>query len=119
MMAASAQRLELCVAEAVAAIVGEAPIDVARPPGQLRHQPFALAAPQIDGAPLRQPARVAHVVRMEVGDEDAANRLPVEVGIQHALPQLTGPVETDARVDDGPAVAILEEVEVDVVEPEG
>jgi hypothetical protein len=88
------------------------------PPGELGHEPLRLRAPELDAALLGEPVRVAHVVGVKVRHEDASDRTTAEVRREEALPQGACVVETHAGVHDGPAVAVLEEPEIDVVELE-
>jgi hypothetical protein len=55
---------------------------------------------------------------MEVRHEDAPHRAAAEVRGEGALPQGARVVEADPRVDDGPAVGVLQEPQIDVVELE-
>src|SRR5439155_23880832 len=103
----------------VAAEVSQAWLEVGRSaasPGELRVEPLGLRAPELGVPARRQPARVAHVIGMEMCHEDALHRAAAEVRGEDALPQGARVVEADAGVDDGPARAVLEEPEVDVVE---
>jgi len=92
---------------------------VARPralDGHVRDQELGLRAPEIDAPPLGEPARVADVIRMEVRQHHARDRPAVELTREDPLPQRAHIVETDAGVHDGPAVAVGEQPQVDVVE---
>src|SRR5262249_24336200 len=55
---------------------------------------------------------------MKMSHEDPLDRAAAEMRRKDALPQRARIVEADARVDDGPARAVLEQPQVDVVELE-
>src|SRR5262249_30516970 len=55
---------------------------------------------------------------MKVRHEHAPHRAAAEVRGEDALPQGARVVEADARVDDGPAVAVIQEPQIDVIELE-
>jgi hypothetical protein len=56
---------------------------------------------------------------MEVGDDHPGHWFPVQRTVEDPLPELARAVEPDAGVDHRPARVVLEQVEVDVIEPEG
>ena len=90
-IAALAERLDLRLGDAVAAVVGEALVRVpaARAlPGELSHQPLGLRAPQLHAEAPREPVGIAHVVRVEVGDEDADDGAIRELAGEQRFPQL-------------------------------
>jgi hypothetical protein len=58
------------------------------------------------------------VVGVKVRDEYAPHRTTGEMRREHALPQGSRVVEPDTGVHDGPAVVVVEEPQVDVVELE-
>src|SRR5437899_7456815 len=118
-IAAPAELHERLGAAAVTPEMREARLEVGRPaaaPGELRVEPLRLRAPELGLPPRREPARVADVVRMEMRDEHATHGPAVEARREDALPQGARVVEPDTRVHDGPAVAVLEQPQVDVVE---
>src|SRR6185295_8716431 len=72
-VAAFPERLDLRLGNAVAPVVGETLVRVpaARSlPGELSHQPLGLRAPQLHAEAPGEPVGIAHVIRVEVGDED-------------------------------------------------
>src|SRR5206468_2911987 len=106
---------------AVAPVVREASLQgrrVAGAPRPLGVEPLGLCAPEPRPPALGEPARVPHVVGMEVGDDDARERAAAERLGEHALPQGARLLEPDPRVHGRPPRAVLEEPQVDVVQPE-
>ena len=121
-VAAAPEALDGGLAEPVPAVVREAALElrpVDRPQHELGAEPFALRAPELHAPALGQPARVADVVGMEVRDDHARQGAPLELRREHALPGLAHVGETDPRVHGRPALAVLHEPEVDVIEREG
>ena len=78
-------------------------------------QVFALRGPELDAMALAQPLRVARMVRVVVREHHTPYRLKAR---QDPVPQRACLGVADARVDDRPAVLILHEPQVDVVERE-
>ena len=68
---------------------------------------------------LAEPAGETDVIRVEMRDNDARDRPASERTRDQRLPGRTSVVVVEASVDDGPAVTIVDEVDVDVVQPEG
>src|SRR5262249_38674581 len=104
---------------AVAAKVRETRLEVGRAaatPGVLRVEPLGLRAPELGPPAPGEPAGVAHVVRMKVRHQHAPHPTTVEVRREDALPERARVVAAYAGVDDGPARAVVEQPQVDVVE---
>ncbi len=91
--------------------------------GDACHVEVRGAHPQPAAPPLRQPGGQAHVVRMEVRDDQAQHRQAAQVAGKDLLPVRLRRLVADAAVDDRPALAavdlIAQQPEVDVVEREG
>ena len=68
---------------------------------------------------LDEPAGAAEVVGVVVRDDHAPHRAALERVDEMALPEVPRHLRAVARVDDGPAVAVLEQPQIDVVEREG
>jgi hypothetical protein len=120
-VAALPERLELRLGNAVAAVVGEALLRVpaARSlPGELRHQPLGLRAPQLHAEATREPVGIAHVIRVEVGDDDADDGAIRELTGEQGFPQVARRRKPGPRVDRRDAALVVEQPEVDVVERE-
>ena len=82
-------------------------------------EPFRLRHPQRRIPALGQPAGLADMIGVKMRDQDARHRAAIQRGGEHALPQGAGLLAADAGIDDGPALAILQQPEVDVVQREG
>src|SRR5207302_1704969 len=85
-----AERRERFLPAPVATVVCEPPLDARRVAGEprpLRVEPLGLRAPEPSAPALGEPPRVAHVVGMEVGDDDARERPAAECSGEAALPQ--------------------------------
>ena len=67
---------------------------------------------------LAQPAGEADVVGMEVRADHARDGFAVELLGEDLLPQFARVLRIDAGVDDGPAVLLLDQPQIDVVELE-
>ncbi len=78
-----------------------------------------LARQQRQREPLAQPAGEADVVGMEVRDDQAGQGPSRQRAVDQRVPDFARGVVADAGVQDGPAVAVVDQVDVDVVEPEG
>src|SRR4030095_6705757 len=106
-------------AAAVAAEVREARLEIGgapAPPRDLRIEPLGLRAPEL-GPPARgEPAGIAHVVGMKMRHKNPLHRAAAEMRREDALPQGARVVEAAARVEDGPARAVLEQPRVGGVE---
>ena len=91
--------------------------DVLRP-GEVGLQPLAVGHPERRAVFLLQPAREAEMVGVEMGDDRTLER-PVAEPLEHVDPMRLHVVAVPPGIDDGPAVAVLEQIEVDMVEREG
>ena len=67
---------------------------------------------------LDEPGGAADVIGMVVRDDDVLHRLAGERAREMHLPQVPRRLHAEARVDERPAVAVLEKPQVDVVERE-
>ena len=77
-----------------------------------------LARQQRQAEALAQPAGEADVVGMEVRDDQAGQGPARQRPGDERVPDGARGVVADAGVQDGPAVAVIDQVDVDVVEPE-
>ena len=115
-IAALAKPCESLRADPVTAIV----VVAERGPGvvprarQLRGHVFRLRAPEIDAPALGEPPSVPKMIGMEVRRDHADDQLVRE----DALPQRARVGQAEARVDDGKAIAVVEQPQVDVVQRE-
>ena len=91
--------------------------DVLRP-GEMGLQPFAVGHPQRRAELVLQPPGEAEMVGVEMGDDGALDRTPAEP-LDRVEPVRLHVVAVPTGVDHGPAVAVLDQIEVDVVEREG
>ena len=77
---------------------------------------FQLGHQQGRVEPLAQPAGQADMVWMHMGADDPRDRLARQRPGQRRLPARDGVRCSDAGVDDGPALAVLDRIDVDVIE---
>jgi hypothetical protein len=119
-VAALAQALQRLGADAVAAIVLDHPSALPGCARDHRGLILRLRAPELHAPPLREPAGVSEVIRMEVRGDHARDRLAAELVGEDALPERARVGQSEARVDDGDAVAVavVEQPQVDVVQRE-
>ena len=78
-----------------------------------------LGDPGADLELVAEPAREAEVVRVAVRNDDALDWLLAAVRLEHGFPVRLDVVEVEAGVDDGPAVVLFQQPQVDVVQLEG
>ncbi len=72
------------------------------------------------GAGLRaEPAGETEMVRMEMGGQQAGNRPLCKRAAQECAPTLPRALVGDPGVDEGPALVVFEQPDVDVIEREG
>ena len=83
------------------------------------HQPLLVGDPEIRSVLLRQPARVAEVVGMEVGDDDPLDRAAARQRVDDPPPVGLYLGASDAGVHYRPSAAVAQQPQVDVVEREG
>ncbi len=92
-------------------------------PEHAAEQPLGARGPELGVQLLRQPAGEAHVIGMEVGADQARRRPAVLAAdahpLEHLAPDRLALVALDAGVDQRPALAVLEQPEIDVIEPVG
>ena len=80
-------------------------------------QPFAPGRPQRRLPAFAQPTGEAHMVGVKMRADHAGHRPAGQITIQHLVPQLADLVCVHAGIDDGPAVAVVQQPEIDVTEP--
>ncbi len=80
------------------------------------HQEFGARDPEFDAELSHQPAGEPDVVGMHVGDDHALDRAALHRPGEELFPGLGRLLVADAAVDHGPAVAIFEQPQIDVVE---
>ncbi len=68
---------------------------------------------------LDQPFGAADMVGVEMGADDAGDRPAFQGGLEMLAPQFMGNIGLDAGIDQHPAVAVIDQVEIDVVQREG
>src|SRR6185312_1784091 len=111
----------LDVGEADAAVeLGELVAEAAGRPIErtMRMLPLAGRGPQLDAKPLAEPAGEPDMVRVIMRDDDARHRR-AELVREDVLPEAFDDVAGNARVDDGPTRAVLDQPQIDMIEREG
>ena len=68
--------------------------------------------------PLQQKADRADVIRMHVGGDDARQRAFGQQAVEQRLPRRLGRLVAEAGVEQRPAIAVVDEIDVDVIEQE-
>ena len=58
------------------------------------------------------------MVRVQVGDQNAGDRCTIEVVFENVFPYLAGRVGENSGIGNGPAVAILQQPDIDVAQQE-
>ena len=118
---AGAKEVEALGRKAVPRVPRDAAIDV----GGAGHAKREIGAHPLDLGHMRHqaqrvgdPAGVAHVVGMEMGHDRPCDRAPAERRAPDLAPQFLGLVVAIPGIEKGPAVAVLEEIEIDVIELE-
>src|SRR5690606_30996879 len=86
---------------------------------RLAHQEVGARHVKIDAPFAAEPAREADMIGMETRYDEAGHRLAAETGLEDLAPERLHLVGGDAGIDNRPALAILDQPEVDVVELEG
>jgi hypothetical protein len=76
-----------------------------------------LAGQQRQAEALAQPARQPDVVGMEVGHDQPGQAPAGQRAVDERAPDGAGGLITDAGVEDRPALAVLDQVDIDVVQP--
>jgi len=67
---------------------------------------------------LGQPAGETNVVGVKMRDDQARETPATQGAIKKPLPNGPSHLIADASIDDGPAVAVVNEVDIDVIETE-
>src|SRR5258706_5213956 len=86
---------------------------------RVRGEILRLRHPELGAGALGEPRRQTGMVGVMVGDYEAPDRTPRDACGEDTLPQRARDVVADAAVDEGPAFAVFEEPEIDVVERKG
>ena len=83
------------------------------------HQELLPGHPQLGTETLGEPAGKAHVVGVHMGADHTRDRPACHDGAEQLLPQLACTVEIQAGIHDGPAIAVGQQPEIDMVQRHG
>ena len=90
-----------------------------RPPGVgdqgTAHEILRPRHPQIAAETLTQPAGESDVVRVHMGTDHPGERPPAQSAVKQRGPDFPGLGQGEASIDDGPARAILQQPQIDVI----
>jgi hypothetical protein len=81
-------------------------------------EPASLAGEHRQSEALAQPAGEPDVVGVVVGDDQAREAAAGEGAGRERVPHRTGCVVADPGIENGPAIAVVDQIDVDVVEAE-
>ncbi len=116
---AGEEALDARLVEAVAAVEDAARlhvVGVAVEHREIGGEPLAVRHPRAQAPFLGDPARAAGVVRMEMRDDELPDRLAAEELGPDRLDQLALLLAAVAAVDHGPAVAVAQQPEIDLLQ---
>ncbi len=121
-VAALAARLDQVRLEAGGGVEAGTGLDEGRGVVEREHaarQPLGACHEEARAGRLDEPARLAQVVGMEVGDQQAGDGPAGQQAAEQTLPEEARRRIADAGVDERPGVAVIEDPEIDVIEGEG
>jgi len=84
-----------------------------------RHQPACARRPEIGAAAVHYPARHADMVGVMMGGDHASDGFALQGAGEDILPQRHAALRVDAGIDQRPAVALVQRVDIDVIEHHG
>ena len=120
-VAAPGQGVQVVTGHAVAAEEGAEVVADFPVAGRMQlggERPLAPGHPHRGLEVPRQPAGLTDVVRVVVGDDDTVDGPPAQGILEGGAPDFLGVTGREAGVHQGPAVAVLEQPQIDVVEGE-